>query len=110
MMSPMTRRLRDKESGFTVLEILFVVVILATLILIAVASYYFTTGRARATACRATQRILQDGVVSYQADNDGDLPDSLDEIDDYVHRPQDEIDDGITYDPDTGEVSCTYHP
>ena len=106
----MVRRLARSEDGFTLMEILFVVALMTILILIAFASYYASTGRARATACRATQRVLQDGVTAYQVDNEGALPPSLDDVEPYVQRPDTPLDDGITYDSGTGEVSCTEHP
>ncbi len=105
-------RLRDNH-GFSLMEIMFVVLILGILVAIVVASYVAATARAEATACRANVRVLEGAIVSYQAANSGDLPGTLADLNDYVNEPDYCFADhsvDLTYDPDTGYVSCPTHP
>ncbi|MDU5921711.1 MAG: prepilin-type N-terminal cleavage/methylation domain-containing protein, partial [Finegoldia magna] len=70
--------LKNKKKGFTLLELLVVLAILAILIAIAVPVYKNQKEKAAITAHNANVRVLETAVESYRQDNDGKLPDKLD--------------------------------
>jgi prepilin-type N-terminal cleavage/methylation domain-containing protein len=109
------RSYHDSDSGYTLIEVMIVLVILAILVLIAVMSYVVATGNARAVSCRHNQRIFNDAVILYENETDT-LPNSIDDLDDYVHDPdanklctnQDGVE--LTYNDVTERVTCANHP
>lgn len=77
--------LKKKKKGFTLLELLVVLAILAILIAIAVPVYKGQKEKAAITAHNANVRVLETAVESYRQDHNGDLPDVLDKlIPDYI--------------------------
>lgn len=77
--------LKNKKKGFTLLELLVVLAILAILIAIAVPVYKNQKEKAAITAHNANVRVLETAVESYKQDHNGDLPDVLDKlIPDYI--------------------------
>lgn len=70
--------LKKKKKGFTLLELLVVLAILAILIAIAIPVYKNQKEKAAITAHNANIRVLETAVESYRQDNDGKLPDKLD--------------------------------
>lgn len=70
--------LKKKKKGFTLLELLVVLAILAILIAIAVPVYKGQKEKAAITAHNANVRVLETAVESYRQDHDGKLPDKLD--------------------------------
>lgn len=70
----MSAPLRQRDRGFTLVELMVVVAILAILVAIAVASYFVATGRSRRIACLNNQRTLQAAVTVYRADHAGEAP------------------------------------
>lgn len=72
--------LKNKKKGFTLLELLVVLAILAILIAIAVPVYKNQKEKAAITAHNANVRVLETAVESYRQDNGGDLPGSIDDL------------------------------
>lgn len=72
--------LKNKKKGFTLLELLVVLAILAILIAIAVPVYKSQKEKAAITAHNANVRVLETAVESYRQDNDGKLPGNLQEL------------------------------
>ncbi|EGS34193.1 bacterial type II secretion system protein G [Finegoldia magna SY403409CC001050417] len=72
--------LKKKKKGFTLLELLVVLAILAILIAIAVPVYKGQKEKAAITAHNANVRVLETAVESYRQDNDGKLPGNLQEL------------------------------
>lgn len=72
--------LKNKKKGFTLLELLVVLAILAILIAIAVPVYKNQKEKAAITAHNANVRVLETAVESYRQDNDGKLPGNLQEL------------------------------
>ena len=70
--------LKNKKKGFTLLELLVVLAILAILIAIAVPVYKNQKEKAAITAHNANVRVLETAVENYRQDHDGKLPDKLD--------------------------------
>lgn len=62
--------------GFTLLEILFVVIVIAILAAIAIGRITTTTATAKANACKANQAIMNTQIEQYRLDN-GSWPASL---------------------------------
>ena len=69
--------LKKKKKGFTLLELLVVLAILAILIAIAIPVYKGQKEKAAITAHNANVRVLETAVESYSQDHDGKLPDGL---------------------------------
>ena len=101
------------EQGFTLVEVMTVVSILAILVLIAIGSFSASTNQARRIACIHNQRVISDAITQYQIDHNGGYPAALTDLATYVHRLP-ELDkctsapfNPLVYDPATGAVSCS---
>lgn len=108
------RRGLASEDGFTLVEVAFVVLLLGVLLLIAVASFANSSGRAAEATCLSNQRTLSTAISTYRADNDGDAPASLDDLGPYA-RDVDKAGycplDGTELIIDaTDQVICPNHP
>ena len=62
--------MKRNNKGFTLVELMVVVVIIAVLVAIAIPAYNAVTTRAEAGACEANIRMLDGAVVQWQAAND----------------------------------------
>lgn len=71
--------LKNKKKGFTLLELLVVLAILAILIAIAVPVYKNQKEKAAITAHNANVRVLETAVESYKQDK-GKLPEDINEL------------------------------
>jgi len=71
--------MRSKK-GFTLVELMVVVIILGILVAIAIPIYNNVTGDAQKKACAANERTLEGAVAMYQAANGGKKPDNLDDL------------------------------
>ena len=61
--------MRLKEKGFTLVEIMIVVAIIAILSAIAIPNFMTARSKSRANACRANLRQLESAVEQYAMDN-----------------------------------------
>lgn len=73
------RTLKKKKKGFTLLELLVVLAILAILIAIAIPVYKGQKEKAAITAHNANVRVLETAVESYRQDK-GKLPEDINEL------------------------------
>ena len=101
--------MRSKK-GFTLVELMVVVIILGILVAIAIPIYNNVTGDAQKKACAANERTLEGAVAMYQAANGGKMPDDLDVLknEGFIEEvPTCPVDDskGYTLNSD-GTVSC----
>ncbi|MBS5942895.1 MAG: prepilin-type N-terminal cleavage/methylation domain-containing protein [Finegoldia magna] len=71
--------LKKKKKGFTLLELLVVLAILAILIAIAIPVYKNQKEKAAITAHNANVRVLETAVESYKQDK-GNFPENLDNL------------------------------
>jgi prepilin-type N-terminal cleavage/methylation domain-containing protein len=107
----------DHDRGFTIVELMVVVLIVGILATIAIASYRSLTTRAAQAACLANQRTLYDAVDVYRMQNNGSVPDttSIDFLQDYANTwefisvcPLDKS--PLTFDSTTRSIICPNHP
>jgi general secretion pathway protein G len=70
-------RIRVKQCGFTLIEILVVMAIVAMLITLAVPRYFGSLEKSKETVLRETLATTRDALDKFYADN-GKYPDSLD--------------------------------
>ncbi len=67
------------ERGFTVVEMMVVIGILAILVGIAVSSAAFSVDRAKDTACRANLKVIRQAISDYRL-NRGEYPPDLEAL------------------------------
>ena len=72
--------LRRNESGYTIIEMMIVIVIIGVLVSIAIPSYNGLLERAKKTACQANQRSIELARAFYAIKN-GDYGSSISDID-----------------------------
>ncbi len=72
------------DEGFTLVEMLAVVLILALLIAIAITSYIPSSSRAASVACLNNRTMFDRTISVYLAEHEGELPASLDDLEPYA--------------------------
>ncbi len=101
------------EEGFTLLEVLAVVLILGVLVAIAIGSYKLSTDSAKRVECLSNVRNLNTAVMVFEQRN-GALPADIESLQPYVASkvattcPADGR--AYVYQELTGEVACPNHP
>jgi len=68
-----------RSRGFTLIELLVVLAIIATLLTVAVPSYFGSMDNAKETALRKDLSVMRDAIDQYHADK-GKYPANLDEL------------------------------
>lgn len=101
------------QDGFTLVEMMMVILIIGILLGIAFISYTFSLERTRETACRSNLKIMREVIRVYEVENDAYPPSLQDLVPDYLEQGFDfrcpKSGDGYEYDPVEGKVSCPYH-
>lgn len=104
---------RPSEGGFTLVELMTVVLIVGILVTIAVASYFSAVRSSQRVVCLDNQRMFESAVNFFLADHDGTEPTSISDLEPYVglyntaHKcPTDGR--TLVFDPSTLEFTCTY--
>ena len=72
-------RIRRSRKGFTLIELLVVLAIIASLLTIAVPSYFASLDNSKETALRQSLSVMRDAIDHYHADS-GKYPDSLQDL------------------------------
>lgn len=99
------------DRGFSLPELMTVLVVIAILVMIAIPVYNASTGRAGRISCLSNQRILTGAIETYRADNDAQDPADVDALLTYVTGdatptcPADNS-DGYVLLPDGSQVVC----
>ncbi|KYG30989.1 competence type IV pilus major pilin ComGC [Alkalihalobacillus trypoxylicola] len=75
------------EEGFTLIEMLVVLLVISALLLILVPNMTKNTDSAHAKSCEATVKIVQSQVYAYQIDFN-ELPESIDSLSEYLNLPE----------------------
>ena len=111
-MSPRTPA--RKSSGFTLIELMVVLAVIATLLTIAVPRYFSSLEKSREAVLRQDLSLLRETLNKYYGDN-GKYPDALDELvaSKYLRNiPVDPITDSnttwISIPPDPTEMGSVY--
>jgi general secretion pathway protein G len=105
---------RPHDEGFTLVELMVVLVILGILVSIAMLSYFASTARARAVTCEHNQRTLNEAVHVHEVEV-GSAPTTIDDLEGYVVDFDQAIacpeGDGtlLQYDATTKAVTCPNH-
>jgi len=105
-------RLLQDERGFTLMELTFVIIILAILVLLVIGTYEASTTLAEKVTCESNLRSIRAAVAMYHSSNDS-YPDALDDLSpSYVtgrglRCPTTEA--PYSYDASTGRVTCSVH-
>lgn len=110
----MRKRRPSSQGGFTIVEMMMVLVIIGILLGIAVASYSFSLNRSKETACRSNLKIVRQALTVYKVKNDAWPPSLSALIPEYIEEGFDfrcpSSGEEYLYDATTGEVSCPRHP
>jgi prepilin-type N-terminal cleavage/methylation domain-containing protein len=106
-----TRMRRD--GGWTLVELMIVVLIIGILLGIAVAAFSTATRTAVAVACRQNQQVLNRAISVARAsgaeiDEMADLESTVENFDTVSLCPADRT--PLEYDPATDSVTCPNHP
>lgn len=105
--------MRSKK-GFTLVELMVVVIILGILVAIAIPIYNNVTGDAQKKACAANERTLEGAVAMYQAANGGVMPRNVNDlVPGFIEAvPTCPVDgtSGYTINSNNGTVSCNGGP
>lgn len=109
----MRNRRPGEEDGFTVVEMMMVLLIIGILLGIAFVSYTFSLDRTKEISCRANLKILREAISTYEVKNQA-WPASLgDLVPEYLEAGFNfrcpKSGQEYIYDPQSGSVSCPYH-
>lgn len=104
----------EKKNGFTLVELVVTITIVAILTAITVAVYIQVTQRAKNVTCQSNLRILRSAIVVYRTANLKNPP-SLTDLDPSFVQDVTGLScpaSGIpyVYDPEAAEVKCGYQP
>jgi len=101
-------KIAGAEGGFSLIELLVVILILAILVAIATLSVAFARARTQEAACRTNLRTFIGSIKQYEVANDVTLPPDLDTLvaDGYLKRMPQCAGRDYEYDSATGEVAC----
>jgi prepilin-type N-terminal cleavage/methylation domain-containing protein len=74
------RRSHGKQDGFTIIELMITLLILAILVSMVIMTMAFSRSKAQKSACRSNLRIIEEAVLQYRANHEGEAPPNLDTL------------------------------
>jgi prepilin-type N-terminal cleavage/methylation domain-containing protein len=98
------------QKGFTLMELMIVIVIIGVLAAIGVPAYRNYIDNAKKQTCAANRRTLATAVGLYMTENNGNVPQGVDALKDYMTNADAvKCPAGGNYiiDQDTGAVTCS---
>lgn len=104
-----------KDAGFSLIELMIVVLIIAIIVTIAIATYVASVTNSRRIACLSNQRILTEAASVYASDVGGpptdieDLRPYANTFDTIIHCPSD-FATLLEWNTVTEEIDCAIHP
>lgn len=108
---------RTGDGGWTLLELMVVVLILGILVSIAVATYRVSVDRAQLVTCQSNQHILNTALAAYEQDHGGQPAPNLAALSPYVKGRSAGFDTcpadpnvHYTYESTSGLITCPLHP
>jgi len=109
------RKMKRVDEGFTLVELLVVMLMISILLTVAIATYAATTNSANAAACRQNQKVFNDAAMISQATAGADVPTALEDLRPYVENFDTIVkcpEDGtpLLFNASLGRVSCPNHP
>ena len=110
MLKKMMKMFKKGEKGFSLVELMVVIVIIGVLIAIAIPVYRNTTESAELRACHANQRMIEGAAFQYAMMNEGIDIEDVDEIDVLKDYFSDGVlpkcPSGAVYSITDGKVTC----
>ena len=106
MLKKMLKMLKNNEKGFSLVELMVVVVIIGVLVAIAIPVYNRTTDRAEKGACHANQRMIEGAASQYEM-NTGESINDVNDLKEYFKDGTPTCPSGGTYEIEDGKVKCT---
>lgn len=113
MLMRMFKNFHKDNRGFTLVELMVVVVIIGVLTAIAIPVYNKSTEKAEAEACKANLRMIDSAIQQYKMNNDGKEP-TIDDLKGYFvdgipRCPSATDDETVTYEleADGEHAKCT---
>lgn len=96
------------QKGFTLMELMIVIVIIGVLAAIGVPAYRNYIDNAKKQTCAANRRTLATAVGLYMTENNGNVPDKVDDLEGYMTNADAvKCPAGGNYSiEDTGAVTC----
>jgi competence protein ComGC len=102
-----------REEGFSLLELMVVIVIIGVLVSIAVVSFTVSVRASKKTVCKTNLRIIEEQVLVYRVKYDENPPTLQDLVPEFINKEDalrcPESGEAYIYDPATGDASCPYH-
>jgi type IV pilus assembly protein PilA len=111
MLKKMMKMFKKGEKGFSLVELMVVIVIIGVLIAIAIPVYRNTTEKAELRACHANQRMIEGAASQYAMNEEIDIEnvDDIDELNDYFSGGVPKCPSGVAYSITGGIVTCEEH-
>ncbi len=106
-----TRAGAGKYDGFTIVELMITLLIMAILVTMVVMTMVFSRGKAQQSACKANLRTIDSAVQLYMSLHDGEAPPKLETLmPEYIKGSFDwkcpSGNGDYLYDSSTGQTSC----
>jgi len=109
MVGRLAALMKRNQKGFTLVELMVVVLIIAILVAIAIPLYTKSQENAQRSACKANLRTLMGSIAQYMSEN-GEYPTDLDALknEGYIKSvPKCPTGKDYTYNQTTGDVTCS---